>query len=53
VLFAWLRRFHVHPPADLADAVASTATDVNAHRAFARLYRGYACYAEISLEKLG
>jgi S-adenosylmethionine-diacylgycerolhomoserine-N-methlytransferase len=49
LLFAWLRRFHVHPPADLADAVASTATDLNAHRAFARLSRGYACYAEISL----
>jgi S-adenosylmethionine-diacylgycerolhomoserine-N-methlytransferase len=53
LLFAWLRRFQVHPPADLADAVASTATDLNAHRAFARLYRGYACYAEISLEMLG
>jgi S-adenosylmethionine-diacylgycerolhomoserine-N-methlytransferase len=53
LLFAWLLRFHVHPPADLADAVASTAADLNAHRAFARLYRGYACYAEISLEMLG
>jgi S-adenosylmethionine-diacylgycerolhomoserine-N-methlytransferase len=53
LLFAWLRRFQVHPPADLADAVASTATDLNAHGAFARLYRGYACYAEISLEMLG
>jgi S-adenosylmethionine-diacylgycerolhomoserine-N-methlytransferase len=53
LLFAWLRRFHVHPPGDLADAVASTAADLNAHRAFARLYRGYACYAEISLEMLG
>jgi S-adenosylmethionine-diacylgycerolhomoserine-N-methlytransferase len=53
LLFAWLRRFHVHPPADLANAVASTATDLNAHLAFARLYRGYACHAEISLEMLG
>jgi hypothetical protein len=53
LLFAWLRRFHVSLPVDLGDAVASTAADLNAHRAFARLYRGYACYAEISLEMLG
>jgi S-adenosylmethionine-diacylgycerolhomoserine-N-methlytransferase len=49
LLFAWLSQFHVSPPVDLGDAVASTATDLNAHGAFARLYRGYACYAEISL----
>jgi S-adenosylmethionine-diacylgycerolhomoserine-N-methlytransferase len=49
LLFAWLSQFHVSPPVDLVDAVARTATDLNAHGAFARLYRGYACYAEISL----
>jgi S-adenosylmethionine-diacylgycerolhomoserine-N-methlytransferase len=48
-LFAWLSRFHVSPPVDLGAAVASTATALNAHGAFARLYRGYACYAEIGL----
>jgi S-adenosylmethionine-diacylgycerolhomoserine-N-methlytransferase len=49
LLFAWLSQFHVSPSVDLGDAVASTATDLNAHGAFARLYRGYACYAAISL----
>jgi S-adenosylmethionine-diacylgycerolhomoserine-N-methlytransferase len=49
LLFAWLSQFHVSPPVDLVDTVASTATALNAHGAFARLYRGYASYAEISL----
>jgi S-adenosylmethionine-diacylgycerolhomoserine-N-methlytransferase len=48
MLFAWLRRFHVRPPADLADMVARTAMDVGATFNFVALYRGYACYAEIS-----
>ena len=42
LLFAQLARFHVSPPANLADAAAT----LGAHR-FERLYRGYACYAEI------
>jgi S-adenosylmethionine-diacylgycerolhomoserine-N-methlytransferase len=48
VLFGWLKKFHVSPPADLAHAVASVAVDLEAASAFARLYRGYAFYAEIS-----
>jgi S-adenosylmethionine-diacylgycerolhomoserine-N-methlytransferase len=42
LLFAWLRSFHVSPPPELAQAVAT----LGAQR-FERLYRGYACYAEI------
>jgi S-adenosylmethionine-diacylgycerolhomoserine-N-methlytransferase len=53
LLFAWLAKFHVQPPADLADAVKSVAIDLEAHGDFARLYRGYACYAEIGPEMLG
>jgi S-adenosylmethionine-diacylgycerolhomoserine-N-methlytransferase len=49
LLFAWLRKFHVHPPADLADAVARTAIDLEARFSFVDLYRGYTCYAEMSL----
>jgi S-adenosylmethionine-diacylgycerolhomoserine-N-methlytransferase len=45
MLFAWLARFHVSPPAELADAVETLAPD--AQRRFEPLYRGYACYAEI------
>jgi S-adenosylmethionine-diacylgycerolhomoserine-N-methlytransferase len=48
LLFAWLAKFHVQPPADLADTVARTAMDVGAPFSFVALYRGYACYAEIS-----
>ncbi len=44
MLFAWLARFHVSPPAGLAQAVETLAPDA---RRFERLYRGYACYAEI------
>jgi S-adenosylmethionine-diacylgycerolhomoserine-N-methlytransferase len=47
LLFAWLARFHVHPPAGLADAVVQTAVDFGAPFSFTDLYRGYACYAEI------
>jgi S-adenosylmethionine-diacylgycerolhomoserine-N-methlytransferase len=47
LLFAWLQIFHVHPPADLADAVAKIAIDLGAPFTFVDLYRGYACYAEI------
>jgi S-adenosylmethionine-diacylgycerolhomoserine-N-methlytransferase len=48
LLFAWLAKFHVHPPTDLADAVARTAVDMGAASDFVALYRGYAFYAEIS-----
>jgi S-adenosylmethionine-diacylgycerolhomoserine-N-methlytransferase len=47
LLFAWLQIFHVHPPADLADAVAKIAIDLGAPFTFVDLHRGYACYAEI------
>jgi S-adenosylmethionine-diacylgycerolhomoserine-N-methlytransferase len=47
LLFAWLAKFHVHPPADLAETVARTTMDVVATFDFLALYRGYACYAEI------
>jgi S-adenosylmethionine-diacylgycerolhomoserine-N-methlytransferase len=48
LLFAWLQKFHVHPPADLADAVGQTGMDLGAPFSFVDLYRGYACYAEIA-----
>lgn len=48
LLFAWLARFHVHPPPDPADKVARIAVDFGAPFTFVDLYRGYACYAEIS-----
>jgi S-adenosylmethionine-diacylgycerolhomoserine-N-methlytransferase len=48
VLFAWLARFHVHPPVDLADTVVQIAADLGAPFSFTDLYRGYACYAEIT-----
>ena len=47
LLFAWLQKFHVDPPAGLADAVAKIAIDLGAPFSFVDLYRGYACYAEI------
>jgi S-adenosylmethionine-diacylgycerolhomoserine-N-methlytransferase len=47
LLFAWLKKFHVHPPADLADAVAKIGMDLGAPFTFVDLYRGYACYGEI------
>ena len=46
-LFAWLEKFHVDPPAALADAVAKIAMDLGAPFTFVDLHRGYACYAEI------
>jgi len=42
MLLAWLAKFHVSPPAELAHAVETLGTG-----RFERLYRGYACYAEI------
>jgi S-adenosylmethionine-diacylgycerolhomoserine-N-methlytransferase len=48
LLFAWLRQFHVSPPADLADAVVQTAVDLAAPFSFVALYRGYASYAELT-----
>jgi S-adenosylmethionine-diacylgycerolhomoserine-N-methlytransferase len=47
LLFAWLAKFHVSPPADLADTVARIAMDVGATFKFVAFYRGYACCAEI------
>jgi S-adenosylmethionine-diacylgycerolhomoserine-N-methlytransferase len=47
LLFAWLRKFHVRPPSDLADAVVQTAVDLGAPFRVVDLYRGYACYAEV------
>jgi S-adenosylmethionine-diacylgycerolhomoserine-N-methlytransferase len=47
LLFAWLSKFHVRPPPDLAAAVVQTAANLGASSSFADLYRGYACYAEI------
>jgi S-adenosylmethionine-diacylgycerolhomoserine-N-methlytransferase len=48
MLFAWLKQFHVSPTAALADAVRRVASDLDAQSTLTRLYRGYACYAEIS-----
>jgi S-adenosylmethionine-diacylgycerolhomoserine-N-methlytransferase len=48
LLFGWLERFHVSPPADLADAIESVGAEIEAQSSFVDLYRGYACYAEIS-----
>jgi S-adenosylmethionine-diacylgycerolhomoserine-N-methlytransferase len=53
LLFVWLSKFHVSPPADLADAVARIAVDLGAPFSFVHLYRGYACYAEISCPRPG
>jgi S-adenosylmethionine-diacylgycerolhomoserine-N-methlytransferase len=50
LLFAWLRKFHVSPPTDLAHAVERIATDLDAPFSVVDLYRGYACYAEISCQ---
>jgi S-adenosylmethionine-diacylgycerolhomoserine-N-methlytransferase len=47
LLFAWLEKFHVHPPPDLADAVESVAAEIASQSGFVPLHRGYACYAEI------
>ncbi len=48
VLFAWLRRFHVSPRADLRRALARAAGE-SGQLTFRRLYRGYAWYAELAL----
>lgn len=53
LLFAWLSRFHVDPPPDLADAVIQTAADLGASFSVVDLYRGYACYAEIHRPEAG
>jgi S-adenosylmethionine-diacylgycerolhomoserine-N-methlytransferase len=47
LLFAWLARFHVSPPACLAEEVGKVAAEIVAEGRFERLYRGYACYAEL------
>lgn len=47
LLFAWLEKIHVRPPADLADTVARIAVELGAPFNFVDLYRGYACYAEV------
>jgi S-adenosylmethionine-diacylgycerolhomoserine-N-methlytransferase len=46
-LFAWLAKFHVSPPACLADEVGKVAAELGAEGRFERFYRGYACYAEL------
>jgi S-adenosylmethionine-diacylgycerolhomoserine-N-methlytransferase len=53
LLFAWLSRFHVRPPGNLADAVVQIAVDLGAPFSFVHLYRGYACYAEIGCPRPG
>jgi S-adenosylmethionine-diacylgycerolhomoserine-N-methlytransferase len=47
--FAWLRRFHVEPRRDLADALGSLANLGGGLLQFERLWRGYAWYAELRL----
>lgn len=47
VLFAWLRRFHVAPRAELPQVLADLAEAEGAAHRFRPLYRGYAWSAEI------
>lgn len=47
-LFAWLRRFSVHPRADLEPELTRLAEAAGATLDFRRLYRGYADYAVIT-----
>jgi S-adenosylmethionine-diacylgycerolhomoserine-N-methlytransferase len=48
VLFAWLEQFHVAPRADLERALGEVAKRRGAELTFTRLYRGYACSAELA-----
>ena len=47
-LFAWLRRFSVHPRAELEAELTRLAVDSGAAMEFRRLYRGYADFALIT-----
>jgi S-adenosylmethionine-diacylgycerolhomoserine-N-methlytransferase len=48
VLFTWLERFHVAPRAELERALSEVAMRRRAALTFTRLYRGYACSAELA-----
>lgn len=48
VLFAWLRQFSVHPPAELKAELARLAGNSGATLEFRQLYRGYADFAVIT-----
>lgn len=48
LLFAWLRRFDVTPPAEMEGILAVLAIRTRGRLAFTPLYRGYAWYAEIA-----
>lgn len=46
-LFAWLDLFHVTPRADMEEVMSVLVQGLGARFESRRLYRGYACYAEI------
>ena len=48
ILFGWLDRFHVAPRAELEQALSELAKRRGADLTFTRLYRGYACAAELA-----
>jgi len=48
VLFSWLERFHVAPRAELERTLGEVARRRGAVLTFTRLYRGYACSAELA-----
>ena len=48
ILFGWLDRFHVAPRAELEQALSELAKRRGADLTFTRLYRGYACSAELA-----
>jgi S-adenosylmethionine-diacylgycerolhomoserine-N-methlytransferase len=48
MLFGWLDRFHVAPRAELEQALSELARRRGAALTFTRLYRGYACSAELA-----
>jgi len=48
MLFGWLDRFHVAPRAELEQALSELAKRRGADLTFTRLYRGYACAAELA-----
>jgi S-adenosylmethionine-diacylgycerolhomoserine-N-methlytransferase len=48
MLFGWLDRFHVAPRAELEQALSDLAKRRGADLTFTRLYRGYACAAELA-----
>lgn len=49
LLFIWLSKFHVSPRADLRAELERLCAACGGHLQTQDLYRGYACYAEISL----